>query len=135
MPTIVRPRPLPQPRAPWTFRETWPDGRTCLSNYTDDVRIQRGGKRLKTGRFDWMLRLYQHHGVTLQSAVVDGCVMYSREEWDYLCERQCCWLELVLPNLVTPLRTSFRTASLQGHRTTTVSGPHWAVPLHHYTED
>lgn len=135
---MVRPRPVLQPRPPWEWRETWSKGapRVCLSNYTDYVYIQRGGTKLRTGRFDWMLRLYQHHGATVQSVLqdVDGerCVVYDWAEWEWL-KPLACWAEYIDAARERVYRISFGDICRKGRRTTTRHGDAWVVPLHHYT--
>lgn len=127
-----------QPRPPWDWKETAERGapRVLLSNQKDPITVAYGDSRIRVGRLDWLLRLYQHKGVTKNSALqeIDGelHVCYEGEEWEKVRD-VADWLELVNDSAESVCRTDMRSGRKYGHRIELARGPGWAVPLHHYS--
>lgn len=129
-----------QPRPPWTWREEWHQAapRTCLTHSRDEVLVTRAGRPLVAGVLDYVLRLYQHRGVTLQSATteIDGdlCALYDRDqEWEVI-KYRVDWLELVDNTREICWRIPMRDARKYSRETVTANGQAIAVPLKHYTK-
>ena len=81
--------------------------RVLLSNHKDPVTVPLGDTKFRVGMLDWMLRLYQHRGVTSKSVIqeLDGeeYVCYLIDEWSKI-EHVAHWLELVLDSEDTVCR-------------------------------
>jgi hypothetical protein len=125
---------LMQPRPPWTWREEWPTEapRTCLSNHKVPVFVDRRGRGFMVGRLDYMLRLYQHMGISEQSAVQDGMVMYDAFEWDAV-GHVAEWFEYVDNRREIVFRIGKREAVTSVRLIETDDGPRYGIPLSAYS--
>ena len=124
-----------QPRPPWTWREEYHAGapRVCLSQHRDPVLLRRGEKVYQAGQWDWMLRLYQHVGVTASDVLRDGYVLYDPEvEWPLIREH-ADWLEYVDNRHEMVFRISKQEAITASRYLETPDGPRWAVALGAYS--
>jgi hypothetical protein len=123
-----------QPRPPWEWRGEWRTGapRTLLSNYKDPVYVKRAGRMLRAGRLDWMLRLYQHVGVSERDVLRDGHVIYDPQEWAQV-KDVADWLEYVDNRREVVFRISKKEAVMRKQYIVTDDGILTGIPLDAYT--
>lgn len=121
--------------APWDFRgQDSAQVRTLLTNMKDRYHYGAEGEeaRFWLGSFDWLLRLYQHHGLSRASVQREEGICYFETEWEFLRERGCEWLEYVNRHNDTALRIDFPSALRYGSWVSTPRGSMWAVPREVY---
>lgn len=122
--------PFQQPRAPWTWRGEATTGapRTLMSNHRDSVHVRRGNTVLRVGTLDWMLRLYQHFGVSERDVRQEECIVYDVEEWQHAMS-VAEWIEFVDLRRERVLRTDKRKAIMA--KRSLKDGDHYrfAVPV------
>jgi hypothetical protein len=126
---------MEQPRPPWEWRPSFRAGapRTCLSSYRDPVYIRSGEHVFKVGQFDWMLRLYQHVGVSEQSVRWEGYVLYDLDYEIPLIRLSTDWIEYVDNRREMVFRIPKKDALAAGGEIETPDGPRFAVPLSAYS--
>lgn len=109
--TLPPVEPFQQPRAPWSWRGEAATGapRTLLSNHRDSVHVRRGNTVLRVGTLDWMLRLYQHFGVSEKDVRQEECIVYDLDEWQHAMS-VAEWIEFVDLRRERVLRTDKRKA-------------------------
>jgi len=118
---------------PWKWRPLWLNGATCLSHHVDPVFYDPDvAEPLAIGRYDWMLRLYQHEGASPASVEHHEGIAYFEREWADLEDRQCEWLEFVKRHDGTIRRVDFGTAKRYGSWVPTPRGNMWVVPSDFY---
>jgi hypothetical protein len=124
-----------QPRPPWEWRNHFRAGapRTCLSSYRDPVYIRRGEHVFKVGQFDWMLRLYQHVGVSEQSVRWGEYVLYDLDYEIPVIRLSTDWIEYVDNRREMVFRISKKEALAAGGEIETPDGPCFGVPLSAYS--
>lgn len=122
--------PFQQPRAPWTWRGEARTGapRTLLSNHRDTVHVRRGSMVLKVGTLDWMLRLYQHSGVSTKDVLQQDCVVYDIDEWNQALS-VAEWIEFVDLRRERVLRTDKRKAIMAKRTIQNGDSYRFAVPV------
>lgn len=122
-----------QPRPPWTWRPEWPVDapRTCLSSHRVPIYVDRSGKGYKAGSLDYMLRLYQHAGMSQQSVRQGEMVLYDAAEWEAV-RHVAEWLEYVDNRREEVFRCDTKEAILRGRPMETDEGPRFAVPITAY---
>jgi hypothetical protein len=87
----------------------------------------------KVGQFDWLLRLYQHVGVSDQSVRWEGFVLYDLDFEMPLIRLSTDWIEYVDKHREMVFRISKKEALAAGGEIETPDGPRFAVPLTTYT--
>jgi hypothetical protein len=124
-----------QPRPPWEWRNSFRAGapRTCLSNYRDPVYVRQGDHLYKVGQFDWMLRLYQHVGVSEQSVRWEGYVLYDLDTEMPGIRLSTDWIEYVDNHREMVFRISKKEALAAGGTVETPYGPRFGIPLSAYS--
>ncbi len=130
--TVTR---VDQPRPPWTWRPCFRTGapRTCLSSHRDPVYVRRGERAYKVGQRDWLLRLYQHVGITESSLFWDGHVLYEPgQEWA-LIRASIDWIEAIDNRRQRVFRISQKEAVQSAREVETPDGVRIAVPLAAYS--
>lgn len=123
-------------REPWSWRPRFHHKapRTCLTHQVDPVFYDPDAPEpLEIGRYDWLLRLYQHHGASPMSSQHHGGIAYFEQEWLAIRDKQAEWIEFVDERSGTVSRIDFPTASRYGSWEPTPRGDMWVVPLEHYT--
>jgi hypothetical protein len=85
------------------------------------------------GQFDWLLRLYQHVGVSEQSVRWEGYVLYDLDYEIPLIRLSTDWLEYVDNRREMVFRISKKEALAAGGEVETPDGPRFAVPLSAYS--
>jgi hypothetical protein len=124
-----------QPRPPWTWRPEFHTGapRTCLSSYRDPVYIRQGDHAFKVGQRDWLLRLYQHVGISDASVLWEGFVLYDLDQEVPLIRSSIDWIEYVDNRREVVFRIPKKEAVSAGREVETPDGLRFAVPLTAYT--
>lgn len=122
--------PFQQPRPPWTWRGQAPTGapRTLLSHHKDTITVQRGDRRYAVGKLDWMLRLYQHSGVTQKDARNEDYVLYDVDEWNRALGA-AEWIEFVDTDREMVLRTDKKKAILSRRTVRNGEDYRFGVPI------
>jgi hypothetical protein len=119
---------------PWSWRPLHPHGATCLSNHVDPVFYDPDvPEPLQIGRYDWLLRLYQHEGASPASVEHHGGIAYFETEWQSIRDREVEWLEHVNRRTGTVSRIDFGTALRYGSWHSTPRGDMWVVPHEQYS--
>ncbi|WP_130335100.1 hypothetical protein [Streptomyces sp. BK022] len=126
---------MEQPRPPWEWRNHFRAGapRTCLTSHRDPVYVRRGEHVYKVGQFDWLLRLYQHVGVSEQSVRWEGYVLYDLDCEMPVIRLSSDWLEYVDNRREIVFRISKKDALAAGGEIETPDGVRFAVPLSAYS--
>lgn len=130
--TVTR---VEQPRPPWEWRPHFRAGapRTCLSSHRDPVYVRRGERPYKVGQRDWLLRLYQHVGITESSLFWEGFVLYDPEvEWP-LIRSSIDWIEVIDNRRAMVFRISRKHAMQAAREVETPDGLRMAVPIDAYS--
>jgi hypothetical protein len=124
-----------QPRPPWTWRSQFPQGapRTCLSSHRDPVYLRYGGHVYKVGQQDWLLRLYQHSGVSDSAVLWEGYVLYDLEAELPMIRTSIDWIEYVDKRREMVFRISKKEAVTAGRVVETPDGERFGVPLSTYS--
>lgn len=123
-------------RAPWSWRPVWAHTapRVCLSHHVDPVFLDPAAPEPKEiGKYDWLLRLYQHEGASPASVQQPGGVGYFEQEWQTIRDKEVEWLEYVNRHARTTYRIDFGTALRYGSWESTPRGDMWVVPVEQYT--
>lgn len=124
-------------RPPWTWRETWKTvaPRTCLTHQVDPVYYDPEAEEpLEIGKFDHLLRLYQHYGASPASVKHPSMgIAYFEHEWQAVLDKRVEWFEFVDPAYRTVYRVDFGTALRYGSWESTPRGWMWVVPVEQYT--
>jgi hypothetical protein len=130
--TVTR---IEQPRPPWEWRPTFRTGapRTCLSSHRDAVYVRRDGRVFKVGQFDWLLRLYQHVGISDSSVLREGHVLYDPDYEMPLIRLSTDWIEYVDNHHEMVFRIRKKEALATGREVDTPDGPRFGIPLDAYT--
>lgn len=121
---------------PWSWRPVWNSAprRVCLSHHCDPVfYAPEDPEPLEIGRYDWLLRLYQHHGASPASVEHHGGIAYFEQEWQTIRDREVEWIEYVNRRNGTVYRIDFGTALRYGSWEPTPRGDMWVVPHEQYT--
>lgn len=121
---------------PWSWRPLWPSGprKTCLSHHCDPVFYDpEAPEPLEIGRYDWMLRLYQHEGASPMSVEHHEGIAYFEQEWRTIRDREVEWIEFVNRRSGTVSRIDFGSALRYGSWEPTPRGDMWVVPREQYT--
>lgn len=120
--------------APWNIRQQdSSQTRTLLTNHRDRfVYSSSDEAKYWLGDFDWLLRLYQHHGLSRMSVQQPGGVGYFESEWAFLTDSGCEWLEYVNRHDSAALRLDYWTACRYGSWEPTPRGSMWVVPYDLY---
>lgn len=124
-----------QPRPPWEWRPCFRTGapRTCLTNHRDPVYVRRGDRSWRVGQRDWLLRLYQHVGVTESSLIWEGFVLYDPEQEWPLIQASIDWIEVVDNRHEIVFRIAKKEAVAAGREIETPDGLRIGVPLAAYS--
>jgi hypothetical protein len=124
-----------QPRPPWTWRPQFQKGapRTCLSSHRDPVYLRYGGHVYKVGQQDWLLRLYQHSGVSESAVLWEGYVLYDLAAELPMIRSSIDWIEYVDKRREMVFRISKKEAVTAGRVIETPDGERFGVPLDAYT--
>jgi hypothetical protein len=97
------------------------------------VFLRQGEHVFRVGQFDWLLRLYQHVGVSEQSVRWEGYVLYDLDYEIPLIRLSTDWLEYVDNRREMVFRISKKEALAAGGEVETPDGPRFAVPLSAYS--
>ncbi|MFJ6508628.1 hypothetical protein [Streptomyces sp. NPDC091879] len=126
---------IEQPRPPWTWRPQFRTGapRTCLSSHRDPVHLRYGGHVYKVGQQDWLLRLYQHVGITDSSVLWEGYVLYDLDVELPMIRSSIDWIEYVDNRREVVFRIRKKEAVSAGREIDTPEGLRFGVPLDLYT--
>ncbi|MFE9525198.1 hypothetical protein [Streptomyces sp. NPDC006631] len=126
---------IQQPRPPWTWRPQFQKGapRTCLSNHRAPVYLRYGGHVYRVGQLDWLLRLYQHVGVSDSAVLWEGFVLYDLDEEMPMIRSSIDWIEYVDNHREVVFRIRKKEAISAGRVIETPDGPRFGIPLSTYT--
>ncbi|MER5754328.1 hypothetical protein [Streptomyces sp. NPDC002088] len=126
---------IEQPRPPWEWRPAFRTGapRTCLSSHRDPVYIRRGEGVFRVGQRDWLLRLYQHVGISDSAVLREGHVLYDLDDEMPFIRSSIDWLEYVDNHREMVFRIRKKEALAAGREVETPDGPRFGIPLSAYT--
>lgn len=126
---------MEQPRPPWEWRPCFQGGapRTCLSSHRDPVYIRRDEHVFRVGQFDWMLRMYQHVGISDRAVRWEGYILYDLDHELPLIRLSTDWIEYVDNRQEIVFRISKKEALAAGGEVQTPDGLRFGVPLSAYS--
>lgn len=126
---------IEQPRPPWTWRPEFRKGapRTCLSSHRDPVYLRFGGHVYRAGQRDWLLRLYQHVGISDSAVLWEGYVLYDLDDELPMIRSSIDWIEYVDNRREVVFRIRKKEAIAAGRIIETPDGPRFGIPLSTYT--
>ncbi len=117
---------------PWVQKGTGARGQTLLSNVKDPVYYHtEDDTGHEIGIFCRMWRVYRHTGLTLKSVADADEVRYFHEEYTFLREAGCKWVEFV-PSSGCAERIDWNAFARYGGPANTQWGPMWIVPRKFY---